>query len=740
MRFRCVFAPFSCMFAALLIAAALAGAAAPVRAQPLPNDAKVGIDELEQFIATIEDEAERKKFIDQLRWAIAAKKEAQADEPALPDRVATRFLKSISETLVDVGKAVFDAVDFVTDAPKLYDWLERQLSDEDRRARLADIFGKLALALGAGWAAEWIAVQALRRARNRLERSIPLDRATVTLWRLGRLLVYVMICLVPIVVFGAVAIAALTFSEPSRTARLVALAFVNANVMARLVGLLSIALFAPRAAGLRLTPMADETAAYVDLWVRRLANFAIYGFVAVESALLLGLPASGHEFLSKLLGLLIGLLLLALILQSRHDVARALAGRAGTASDGEPNLQARLARYWHVGAIVYVVFVTMIWLVQPDGGFAYVARATVATFVIAAAALALATIVRRLLRHLLAVGDETRRRYPGLEARANRYLSLFTTAASAAIYIFAALAIFQAWGLDSLEWLATPFGRRVGGSAIAIAAAALAAVGLWELANIGIERYIGRSFGRGMDEWRRVARIRTIQPLVERVVVMVLAAFVGLVVLSELGVNITPLLAVSGAVGIAVGLGAQDLIKDVLAGVSVIAEDSIAIGDVVRLGDNSGVVEWMSVRTIRLRAFDGTVHTIPFSEFKTISNMTKDFAFAVFDLGVAYDADVDKVMAVLKAEGAKLREDSEVGRMILEDLEVLGVDKFADSAIVIKARIKTRPIQQWNVMRAFNRRIKIAFDREGIVIPFPQRTLHFANAGPLVPSSPPAES
>lgn len=740
MRFRCVFAPFSCMFAALLIAAALAGAAAPVRAQPLPNDAKVGIDELEQFIATIEDEAERKKFIDQLRWAIAAKKEAQADEPALPDRVATRFLKSISETLVDVGKAVFDAVDFVTDAPKLYDWLERQLSDEDRRARLADIFGKLALALGAGWAAEWIAVQALRRARNRLERSIPLDRATVTLWRLGRLLVYVMICLVPIVVFGAVAIAALTFSEPSRTARLVALAFVNANVMARLVGLLSIALFAPRAAGLRLTPMADETAAYVDLWVRRLANFAIYGFVAVESALLLGLPASGHEFLSKLLGLLIGLLLLALILQSRHDVARALAGRAGTASDGEPNLQARLARYWHVGAIVYVVFVTMIWLVQPDGGFAYVARATVATFVIAAAALALATIVRRLLRHLLAVGDETRRRYPGIEARANRYLSLFTTAASAAIYIFAALAIFQAWGLDSLEWLATPFGRRVGGSAIAIAAAALAAVALWELANIGIERYIGRSFGRGMDEWRRVARIRTIQPLVERVVVMVLAAFVGLVVLSELGVNITPLLAVSGAVGIAVGLGAQDLIKDVLAGVSVIAEDSIAIGDVVRLGDNSGVVEWMSVRTIRLRAFDGTVHTIPFSEFKTISNMTKDFAFAVFDLGVAYDADVDKVMAVLKAEGAKLREDSEVGRMILEDLEVLGVDKFADSAIVIKARIKTRPIQQWNVMRAFNRRIKIAFDREGIVIPFPQRTLHFANAGPLVPSSPPAES
>ena len=118
--------------------------------------------------------------------------------------------------------------------------------------------------------------------------------------------------------------------------------------------------------------------------------------------------------------------------------------------------------------------------------------------------------------------------------------------------------------------------------------------------------------------------------------------------------------------------------------------------------------------------------------------MTKDFAFAVFDVGVAYDADVDKVMTVLKAEGAKLREDPEISRMILEDLEVLGVDKFADSAVVIKARFKTRPIQQWNVMRAFNRRIKIAFDREAIVIPFPQRTLHFANAGPLVPSSPPA--
>ncbi|HSE79632.1 MAG TPA: mechanosensitive ion channel domain-containing protein [Alphaproteobacteria bacterium] len=737
MRFRCVFFPFLRMFAALLIATALAGAASPARAQLPPGDETVSVEELERFIATLEDEAERKKFVDQLRAAIAAKKEVQPDEPALPDRVATRFLKSISESLVDVGKAVFDAVDFVTDAPKFYDWFARQLSDEDRRARLADIFGKLALALGAGWAAEWVAAYGLRRARNRLERSIPLDRATVTLWRLGRLLVYVLICLVPIVVFGTVALAALTFSEPSRTARLVTLAFVNANVMARLVGLVSIALVAPRAAGLRLTPMADETAAYVDLWVRRLANFSIYGFVAIEAGLLLGLPDAGHDFLSQLLGLLIGLLLLALILQSRHDVARALAGRTGAADDGEPNLRARIAKYWHVGAVSYVVFVTMVWLIQPDGGFAYVARATVLTIVIAATALALATIVRRLLRHLLAVSEEARRRYPGLEARANRYLSLFTTTATAAIYIFAALAVFQAWGLDSLEWLATPFGRRVGGSALAIAAAALAAVGLWELANIGIERYIGRSFGRGMDEWRRAARIRTIQPMVERVVLFVLVAFVGLVVLSELGVNITPLLAVSGAVGIAIGLGAQDLIKDVLAGVSVIAEDSIAIGDVVRLGDNSGVVEWMSVRTIRLRAFDGTVHTIPFSEFKTISNMTKDFAFAVFDVGVAYDADVDKVMTVLKAEGAKLREDSDIGRMILEDLEVLGVDKFADSAVVIKARIKTRPIQQWNVMRAFNRRIKIAFDREGIVIPFPQRTLHFANAGPLVPSSPP---
>ena len=727
------------MLAALLLAAALAGAASPARAQPLPGDDKVSVDELERFIATLENEAERRKFVDQLRAAIAAKKETHPDEPALPDRVATRFLKSISEALVDIGKATFDAVDFVTDAPKLYDWFERQISDDARRARLADIFGKLALTLGAGWTAEWIAAQVLRRPRHRLERSIPLDRAKVTLWRLGRLVIYVFIGLVPVVVFGVVALATLTFSEPSRIARLVTLALVNANILARLVGLASMALFAPRASGLRLTPVADETAEYVDLWARRLANFSIYGFFATEAALLLGLPASGHEFLVKLLGLLVGLLLLALILQSRHDVARALAGRFGAASDGEPALRARLAKYWHVGAIVYVVFATMIWLIQPDGGFAFVARATLATIVIVLVALALAAIMRRLLRHLLAIGEETRRRYPGLEARANRYLSLFTTAALAAIYLLAALAVFQAWGLDSLEWLATPFGRRVGGSAIAIAAAALVAVGLWELANIGIERYIGRSFGRGMDEWRRAARIRTIQPMIERVVLIVLVAFVGLVVLSELGVNITPLLAVSGAVGIAVGLGAQDLIRDVLAGVSVIAEDSIAIGDVVRLGDNSGVVEWMSVRTIRLRSFDGAVHTIPFSEFKTISNMTKDFAFAVFDVGVAYKEDVDKVTEVLKAEGAKLREDPEIGTMILEDLEVLGVDKFVDSAVVIKARIKTRPIQQWNVMRAFNRRIKIAFAREGIEIPFPQRTLHFASAGPLVPSSPPSE-
>jgi small conductance mechanosensitive channel len=157
----------------------------------------------------------------------------------------------------------------------------------------------------------------------------------------------------------------------------------------------------------------------------------------------------------------------------------------------------------------------------------------------------------------------------------------------------------------------------------------------------------------------------------------------------------------------------------------ILFEDMIAVGDVVEVGGQGGLVEAVTIRNVRLRDLAGTVHIIPFSAISTVSNLTKDYSYYVFDVGVAYREDTDHVVAVLKGLGAELESDPDFTRLILQPLEILGVDSFADSAVIIKARFKTRPIQQWNVGREFNRRMKKRFDELGIEIPFPHQTLYF---------------
>jgi small conductance mechanosensitive channel len=726
-----------CICALVLAAVAASAGVAPAGAQsPTPGLAPaasdtVAIEILEKLIGTLENDAERAKFIEQLRAVIAAENKVTPPAPVMPDRVGTRFLDTLSEGLGDVGEAISSAAAFLADAPELFGWFAEQFGNERNRDRLAEIFGKVLLVLAAGWLAEWLVGASLRKPRMAIER-----RPIETRWRrAGVLILYQGTTLLSLLAFAIVAFGALAVVTPSRITRLVALALINANVIARVIMLAVGLALAPRVPALRLAPLGDETATYLDLWLRRLVSLAVYGYFAAEAALLIGMPRAGHGFILEALGVLIALLLIILILRNRDDVARVLGGRTGAE---DHSLRARLARYWHVAAMLYVAFVTLVWLVQPGSGFEFVARATALTAIIIVAAAGAIALARRLLARLFKISDESRDRYPMLEAHANRYVQIMTGVITIAAWGSALLAILQAWGLGSLDWLETPFGQRVGASALAIAIAIALATVVWELANLWFERYIERCAVRGAEDLRRAQRMRTLLPMIRRILMVILVAFVGLIALSELGVNITPLLALSGAVGLAVGLGAQNTIKDFITGMSIILEDSIAIGDTVHLGDKAGVVEWMSIRAIRLRDADGAVHTIPFSQFQIISNLTKDFAFAVFDVGVGYGENVDKVMEVLRKEGAVLRDEPEMKWRILSDLEVLGVDRLADSAVIIKARFKTHPTEQWNVIRAFNRQIKFAFDREGIEIPFPQRTIHIASPGPLAPSAPSA--
>jgi moderate conductance mechanosensitive channel len=197
-----------------------------------------------------------------------------------------------------------------------------------------------------------------------------------------------------------------------------------------------------------------------------------------------------------------------------------------------------------------------------------------------------------------------------------------------------------------------------------------------------------------------------------------------MMVLSEIGVQIGPIIAAAGIVGLAVGFGAQNLVQDIISGFFILLEDQVRVGDVVQLDGRGGLVERITLRMIVLRDLAGNVHYVRNGKVDVVTNMTKDYSRYVFNIGVAYREDVDEVIGVIKETDEELRADPEFKDDILQPIEVLGLDEFADSALIIKARTTTKPIKQWRVGREFNRRLKMAFDKQGIEIPFPHLTLY----------------
>ncbi|NQV00544.1 MAG: mechanosensitive ion channel family protein [Parcubacteria group bacterium] len=212
----------------------------------------------------------------------------------------------------------------------------------------------------------------------------------------------------------------------------------------------------------------------------------------------------------------------------------------------------------------------------------------------------------------------------------------------------------------------------------------------------------------------------------EGTVKVIIWAAVILMVVSELGVNIGPLLAGAGVFGLAIGFGAQYIIRDFFTGLFIILENQYRIGDVVKIGDIAGTVENINLRMTILRDIDGTVHHIPNGEIKIASNLSKEFARVNMKIGIAYDTDIEKVIKVVNQVGEEIAKDSEWKDKIIKAPEFVRIDDFADSSVIIKISGEVKPLEQWVVLGELRKQLKIAFDREGIEIPFPQRVIHQA--------------
>lgn len=238
-------------------------------------------------------------------------------------------------------------------------------------------------------------------------------------------------------------------------------------------------------------------------------------------------------------------------------------------------------------------------------------------------------------------------------------------------------------------------------------------------------KLIVKSVTEGEPPSESQKRIETIVHLVKQGLQLALLLTFGLVILKEIGVEVAPILASAGVVGLAVGFGAQNLVRDVIAGFFIILENQIRVGDVAIVNGTGGLVEHINFRTTILRDLAGVVHVFPNGSITSLSNLTTDWSAYVFEIGVAYKENTDHVIEIMKDVGKKMLEDQEYGKYMLEEPDIFGIEKFADSAVIIKGRIKTKPIRQWQVGREFLRRIKYAFDENSIEIPFPHRSIFF---------------
>ncbi len=615
---------------------------------------------------------------------------------------ALNFVIALADVLQDQTK------NFITNfaaLPQFSDWLNLQESDHRLLARWIVVGQDLLNYVGIPFLGALLLELLLFPIRVTLRRRRPSGFV-------GRLaIVLALFCLraVPIVVFIGATATLLDQNEPQKLPRFILFNIVYAFSLSRVVITMLRGLFAPRVAALRLLPMSNEQATYSYIWLSVSSFIIICGYFFRDVANAVHVPSAVIVAIGNILGLALVAMMIAVIVQKRAFVASLLRGNLSAAQQRPlplfQSLRQWLARRWHILTIAYLVIGYIIAALGVANGLNVMLRGTILT-----------VLILILVRLLLGVIDRSGLGRAEDESLSRR--SVFRAVLRVVVWLLAVIGFVAAWGGDIPALFATPFGQRILGSVLSITVTLLVVSSLYEALSSVIDRHMNHRTEDG-DALRTSSRIRTLLPMIRNILFVLCAAIFALVFLSELGINVAPLLAGAGVLGVAVGFGSQTLVKDFLTGFFIVLENTIAIGDYVKIGDFAGAVESIGFRSLRLRDNDGALHMLPFSEVTKITNMTRDFGYAVIHVGVAYNTDLEHAMDVIREVGDDLQKDPIFKRVILEPVEIWGVDKLGDTSITLAARIRTRPGKHWEVRRMFLLRLKQRFDKEGIEIPFP---------------------
>ena len=714
------------------------------RAQPAPQAGgapatpPLTAAETQRVIDTLQDAKKRAALIEELQAIAKALppaanpgKSANAMVRPAPRGLGAQIVDGLSRWHGQLAGGVTAAFRTATEAPLLWHWANGVVKDPVQRRAVLFAAGQAVLAIVLAALLEWLVRRRLRRPIPVLVHDGPLadrdhePRGTARdpdgEWRLLRRLPFallrLMLDLVPIGVFwaaGSLLAAAARYEVAQQAIAII----IDAYAAARTVVSVGVMLMSPGFPSLWLLRLSGEQAARIIAWLRRITVVGAFGAAMIALARLFGLSLSAAASLSRLVALIVSVMVGIFILQNRRAVARRL--RAVPDAIGTwARFRNGFAGIWHYLALVAIAAVWMLWAAgNANFGTVGVSRLSlllgsvailVAGRLVAIVAVGLVDRTFDWTRRPISAGGE-----PALASRINRYRAVARLVAVAVIGAATAVGLLQFWGADAFAWFRQGrIGERLVSASATVAVAAIVGVVVWEFAQAQLERRLVRltTAGSAAD----VARLRTLLPLLRAVLFAIVLSVVGLTALSELGINIAPLLASAGIVGIAVGFGSQKLVQDVIGGMFVLFENAIRIGDWVTVAGMSGSVEQMSLRNIWLRGGDGAVHIIPFSAVTSISNTNRGVGNAAISVTVAHREDIERVFAILRDIAAEMRSEPEFAGLMLGDAQ-LWVDSMKEWGVVISGQIVCTDAGRWGVQHEFNRRMQRRFQAEGVAL------------------------
>ncbi len=683
--------------------------------------------------------------------------------PLAPDSLGAQVLLSASAFVSQLGTQVMDGLDTVQSLPLLYGWAIMVVTNPLARNILVDVSWRVVLVMAVAAAGEYGIRRAMQRPIHGLERLAPpvclaetsepepprseqdpLDRAEAAdletpvprrpraspwtlLKRLPLVLARLVLELIPVV---GIALIGHLFAGSSlggqTVSRLIILAIVDAY--AACIALLSIArmLLSPEASRLRLFHLPDAAATYLMYWARRLIIIAVFGYATGEVGLLLGLSDIAHDAMEKGVGLVLHVCLAYIVIRNQRAVRRWI--RAPEGSTGVvARIRNRFSRIWHWVALFFLVAGWLTWAIEVPHGFAAVLHYFVITALVLIGARFTLLLLTGMVDRIMRPADDSPSLYPGMHARLKVYHPVVTVALRLTVYLLCVLGLLQLYGLNTFLWLIdSTLGPRILSASGTLLVTIVLAFGMWEAVNGGVQRHLDR-----LDREAQVAksaRLRTLLPLLRSTLLITIAIVAGLMILSEIGINIAPLLAGAGIVGVAIGFGSQKLVQDLITGIFLLLENAMQVGDTVTVSGLTGTVEALSVRTIRLRAGDGSVHIIPFSAVTSVTNVNRGLGNAAVSVSVTYAEDTDRVADELKSIIAGMRSDPDLSAKMLSDFQLWGVDKVDGASVTIAGQVVCTDSGRWAVQREFNRRMKRRFQELGIRIFNPVQTVNLVPA------------